>query len=209
MFIAFPDGVRRPARASFGLAPNVHEHRSPRTQRSQRIMLAGARWMVTMTWRRLFPAREQALLTAWLNQLHAQGGYTRIPHWGYERVGTPAGSPVVDGANPSGLTLPTRGWTANAVEVLSYGDFFELGTGILIQAAGTVDADGDGKADIPLVRPIGLDLSDGMALKFDEPAGLFHVPVGDGWSGDWSSPRAAGFAVELEEDLEAVVEANA
>lgn len=83
------------------------------------------------------------------------------------KVGPLGGSPVVNGANQTGSSLITNGWTASAAVRLKKGDVFTCGvdavnpqslqdTGALRQFVVTADvsSDGSGNATIPIYPPI-------------------------------------------------------
>ena len=92
--------------------------------------------------------------------------------------GSASGSPVVDGANQSGLTLDTRGWTANATGVLLPGDYIQIGTGSgarLYKAMTQVDADGSGHATIDIWPNLRDSPTDGQSLILNDTVGQFRL----------------------------------
>ena len=67
--------------------------------------------------------------------------------------GVATGTPLVDGASQTGLTLNTKGWTINVTGILKAGDQIQLGTGAntrLHKVLVDVDSDGTGLAAIDL-----------------------------------------------------------
>jgi hypothetical protein len=68
---------------------------------------------------------------------------------GKSPLGTPSGTPLVNGSGQSGFSLATKGWTAGAPNVLLAGDWIQIGYR-LYQATASVTADGSGNATIPI-----------------------------------------------------------
>lgn len=158
----------------------------------------GVRWQTDLSFGVLDPAKRQkmdAVLT-----LMAQRTYLlRVEDYTYVRQGSGAGSPKVDGASQSGLTLNTKGWTPSATGVLLAGDRIQLDTYQVIIVPQDVDADINGDAAIPLGLPLRESPTDDTAIETATPKALFEIPALWAWQN--SRPQFAGTTIALLEKL--------
>jgi hypothetical protein len=78
-----------------------------------------------------------------------------VAHLGQlQLLGAGGGTPVVNGANQTGFTLVTNGWTASTV-VLKAGDIFTIaGVPWVYDVTADVTSDGSGNATIPINPPL-------------------------------------------------------
>ncbi len=131
----------------FALETNTQTYTSPLTKATQRLSLAGSRWVAMYTLPKM--TRNQA--AAWQAFLIACEGqankfYAFDPDAKIAR-GTASGTPLVKGASQTGSSLNTDGWTAGTT-CLKAGDYFSF-NGELKMATSDVLVDGSGNATIP------------------------------------------------------------
>jgi hypothetical protein len=97
-------------------------------------------------------------------------------------MGSGSGSPLVDGANQTGYSLATRGWTAFAAGVLLPGDWLQIGYR-LYRNVGVVNADGSGHATLTIWPNIRESPLDGTVITLNNTQGVFRLKKNTpGWS---------------------------
>jgi len=78
-----------------------------------------------------------------------------LPGSGLEANGAGGGTPLVNGADQSGTSLITDGWTASAAVRMKAGDCFTVaGLDVLFRATADISSDGSGNATITIEPPI-------------------------------------------------------
>lgn len=171
--IALPS-TANPATVTWGLERNDGSFVSPLNGYTQELERAGARWMATLTWNVLSDT-DAAQVAAWAARMSKAGIRCRIQNYGYVQHGAGGGTPIVNGANQTGIALITKGWP-NTTTVLKAGDMVQLATGQLIMICTDATSDGAGNATLdfePKIRTSPADLS---ALTLANPTGLFMFP---------------------------------
>lgn len=171
---------------------------SPLSGHSQTQVRPGVRWQTDLSFSVLDPAKRQAM-DAILTQLAQRTYLLRVQDYTYVRQGSGAGAPKVNGASQSGLTLHTKGWTANQTGVLLAGDRIQLDTYQVIIVTVAVDSDASGNAAIPLGLPLRDPPADSSDIETATPKALFEIPELWAWSN--SLPRFAGTTISLLEKL--------
>jgi hypothetical protein len=113
-------------------------------------------------------------------------------------LGTPLADDSVTGANAAmSTTLGVKGLTPSSPDVLKKGDYFQLGYWYH-RCLDDVDADGSGKALIPIWPSLRKQPNDGAAINWTTPMGLFALAANDrAWSGDVT--RFTRLSVALQE----------
>lgn len=153
---------------------------SPFTLQQQVQEYDGEIWRVDVE----LPAMARAAAEDWIAFRLALRGrlgtfLLALPDAVAETRGTPAGTPVVDGAASAGAkTLATRGWTADAESVLLKGDWISLGSGAdacLYKVLADVDADSSGEATLDLFPRLRQAASDGASIETSAPKGAFRM----------------------------------
>lgn len=92
--------------------------------------------------------------------------------------GTALGTPLVNGASQTGVSLITDGWTASQTGVLLAGDLIQVGTGSLSRlhmVKEDADADGSGNSTIEIFPNLRESPSDGSAITISSPVGKFRL----------------------------------
>lgn len=111
---------------------------------------------------------------AFFADLNGMAGTFRVPESGFLRTTeVDFGTPEIDGAFVSGLTVPTRGWVANMANVLTKGQRIEI-AGRMRMVMEDAHADNAGKAVIRF-WPHARNLSDGHEVVWQYPHGVFRA----------------------------------
>ena len=88
-------------------------------------------------------------------------------------------TPTVLSTISSGSTIPTTGWTASTANVLSAGDWFDMGAAIgkrtFFQVTSAVSSDSSGNATIAVFPSVRTAIASGAALNFSGPKGVFLI----------------------------------
>lgn len=92
--------------------------------------------------------------------------------------GTVSGIPVVNGAGQTGNVLNVGGFTPSESNVLKAGDWFELNNR-LYRNLKDVNSDGSGNATLDISPRLRIATSNGEALNFTEPKGLWRLDKND------------------------------
>jgi hypothetical protein len=98
-------------------------------------------------------------------------------------LGSGAGTPLVDGTAAAGTkTLATKGWTADAANVLLKGDWFSLGSGVdscLYKVLADVSADSSGEAVVDIFPRLRQAAGDEDPVEIDAPRGAFRMETNE------------------------------
>ena len=113
------------------------------------------------TWAALPAGSEdvQELITT-IENLYNTGATCTLTHYllpgsGLAANGAGGGTPLVNGADQSGTSLVTDGWTASAAVRMKAGDCFTVaGLDVLFRATADISSDGSGNATITIEPPI-------------------------------------------------------
>jgi hypothetical protein len=113
------------------------------------------------TWSALPAGNEdvQELLTT-IENLYNTGATCTLTHYllpgsGKAANGAGGGTPLVNGADQSGTSLITDGWTAAAANRMKTGDCFTVaGLSVLFRVTGDAASDGSGDATLAITPPI-------------------------------------------------------
>lgn len=188
--IPAPNGAE-PALVDFGMTL-----RPPLGGKVQRVDRPGSRYRVALS----FPPMQPETARVFVSRLlRAKSEGLRVPFPLLTSQGSP-GSPVVDGASPTGTTLPVRGGQPNwswregwwlSIEAADGQHYLHN-----LTAAGALDASGDG--DLPIWPMLRAPFADGDAVHLAKPM-IEGLPEGDETS--WVIPlnRLIQLAVTIEE----------
>jgi hypothetical protein len=176
MSVAFPTIVN-PSEMSWRLRARTQTHTSPLDGTIQTLVLPGARWEASVSWRTLSLA-DSRTLDAFIASLGGVAGRFFYGPVHAPRRATGGGSPVINGASQTGSTLSTRGWSANAQaflvgDWLSYSD--TTGRRRLHQVTANVTANASGIASVPIAPALRRSGADGAAITISTPTGVFML----------------------------------
>lgn len=167
------DNLFAPDTAVSDILNNVGVSASPFTGGEQITELPGARWKLSFSYKSLSPeyGRKFKSITAKLR------GGAEIAHI-YDRSYVPwritePGTPVIAGADQTGISLATSGWTASTL-VLKEGDQLSyLSTDGLFRmhvVTADVTSDSSGLAAVPILPPMRNPPVDGGAINSVTPS---------------------------------------
>jgi hypothetical protein len=163
----------KPQAFEFGLKFNTLVHTSPLTGYVQTVGLTGARWVASIT----YPstnAANAASLDAFVVSLKGQQNRVTMHNLARPNVlGSGSGTPIVNGANQTGASVITSGWSANQV-VLKAGDMIGVG-GELKMVTSDVTSSGAGAATIFFQPEIRNSPTNSSPIILDKPTALFML----------------------------------
>jgi len=113
--------------------------------------------------------------------------------------GSGAGSPAVNGANQTGYSLLTKGWTASAAGVLLPGDWLQIGYRLYSNLA-IVNADGSGGATLSIWPQLRESPADSDAIILNNTKGLFRLAANTRKFSE-AANRTYGMQFEIREAL--------
>lgn len=173
--LAFPTKAPRDQRLTIARKQSATE--STFTYAVQ-VVHAASQWQLEWSWAAMPHIRAEAV-TAWLNSLNGQAGtFTYAP---YQSVkSTVAGKTLASAASPYATTLLATGWGANATTGLRAGQYFQLGTQLLLITTANVSADANGQVTIGFQPELRDTFAAGAALNFTNPVGTFRLNSSDG-----------------------------
>lgn len=183
---------------TFGLSANTQSGgRSPFDGTEQTLELPGARWVAELRWRDL-DLPEWRALCAFIDRLSGRAGrFTWSPISRFARRGTATGTPLVNGANQTGTSLITDGWTSTAPAFLA-GDLVgyvdSSGRSMLHRVVADVSPV-TGAATLTLAPAIRRSPADNAALNLTTPSPVWRLQRDDVMA-DYS-PGERGFSVSV------------
>jgi hypothetical protein len=151
---------------------------SPYTLTQETFVHAGRRWAMQM---QFVPKRraEAEDCVAWLAALCGRfGTFLAGDPIGAEPRGIATGTPLVKGANQTGGTLITDGWTISTTGIMKAGDWVQLGTGAdsrLHKVLQDANSDGSGNATLELWPGPRTAPADNAALIVRNTVGLWRL----------------------------------
>ena len=141
-----------PTRAKLQLVSNTAVLRSVLTGSVQTVSRPGTRWEYELTWENLSGDERRDLL-AFFARLNGAEHRVSLPMFDDANRGAWSGTPLVDGAAQTGVSLNCDGAPASVTDYAKAGDFFRFDNAMRMC---TTDADSDGSGDFTLnfVPPI-------------------------------------------------------
>jgi hypothetical protein len=172
--IPLPSSPPAPRSIEWSAANIVGATASPFTGQQQ-IQNWGAGWPeISLS----YASMGQSLGPAWTAFLMALQGAANIFQFGDPRItkpqGTGAGTPLVNGANQTGYTLATRGWTNNAVGVLLPGDPIQIGFRLYWNLT-PANADSSGHSTLSIWPNIRESPLDGAVITLNNTQGVWRL----------------------------------
>lgn len=169
---------------------------SPFTKEEQAFLWPGAVWSMDFS---LPPLTDPDAVAEWKAfALKLQGAYGRFlagdPAYRGPR-GAATGTPVVNGANQTGNSLVTSGWSPSVTGILKAGDYIQVGSGVtsrLLMVTDDVNSSAGGAATIPVEPNIGTAPNNGSAVVVNNPRGVFRLQ-----DNTWAWSVAPGFIHRL------------
>ena len=180
MAISYPitlPAAFRMARVTLRASNTVGESVSPFSAEQQVYVHQGQWWEAEVQLPPMKEADAEAVMAAFLSLRGKEGAFLLpVPNRAPRGVG--GGTPVVDGAGQSGLTLAVRGGPLSTTGWLKAGDWLQLGSGsstrlhkVLVDAA----TDGAGEATLDIWPRLRIAPADGATITLTACAGLFGL----------------------------------
>ena len=198
--LTWPAAVK-PNDADWGYVPNTQEYRSDLNGVVQNGELPGGRWVATYTFSKRAGSAAR-ILRAFLMQLGGPAGRFYLSPPDYEGPeGSALGSGVVNGADQTGLTLVTDGWTANQSGLVLAGDYIQVGNELKMITA-DIDSDASGNATLQFSPALRVSPADGAAIITANPTCIMKLEDEDQITWSVQSPVIYGLSLSMEEALD-------
>ena len=181
--------------ASFGLRSNTQTSISPLTGKIQVLELTGAKWYASYTLPPLTEAEAGEWL-AFLIKLRGQANsFFAFDPAKTTALGTPTGTPLVDGASQTGNSLVTDGWTASTL-VLKAGDYISVaGTqNQLFMVVADATSDGSGDCTLTIEPSIRVSPANNAAITVASPTCVMRL---DGSDVTWNETVMQHFGISF------------
>ena len=153
---------------------------SPYTYDNQIQEYEGDAWALSVS---LAPMNREAA-EPWIGFLLALHGVKGTFYWfdplGTAPQGIATGTPLLNGANQSGQTLLTKGWTISQTGIMKAGDWFSIsGYNSLYKVMQDANSDGSGLATLEIFPSLRSDaIADETALDLSSAQGIFRLSDG-------------------------------
>lgn len=167
-----------PSSQTFKLVSNGTSFTSPWTGATQTMRFPGSRWSTTLNFSNM-DDYESRLIESLLAKLDGMSGRVYMRDFGREDA-VVHGSPLVDGADQSGTSVLTKGWTPS-ITVLRRGDYINVGTELKMVVDDVVSS-GTGSATVNFGPMLRYSPSNNSPIVLDNPMGIFMQPNNEnGW----------------------------
>ncbi|HCR9764863.1 TPA: hypothetical protein OPR05_003569 [Citrobacter koseri] len=184
-----------PASLTWRPESNTKTFRSPFNGASQTVRFPGTRWVCSLTFNNLSDEKSRRI-DSLVAELDGEYGRVKIRDWG--RSGrTPAGSPLVDGANQTGTELHSKGWTAGMV-VLRQGDYITVNDELKMVTA-DVSSASNGTALIPFAPMLRSSPPANAVIEVANPYGIFKLKDNQQGGGNRVPGVFTSYTLEFEE----------
>ncbi|EOH6333378.1 hypothetical protein [Citrobacter koseri] len=184
-----------PASLTWRPESNTKTFRSPFNGASQTVRFPGTRWVCSLTFNNLSDEKSRRI-DSLVAELDGEYGRVKIRDWG--RSGrTPAGSPLVDGANQTGTELHSKGWTAGMV-VLRQGDYITVNDELKMVTA-DVSSASNGTALIPFAPMLRSSPPANAVIEVANPYGIFKLKDNQQGAGNRVPGVFTSYTLEFEE----------
>ena len=164
-----------PSRIELAMQVSISVNRSPFTFTAQTQKFSGDCWVAGIT----LPMMERTDAECWICFLMKLKG-----QYGHFRMGDPlstslrgAGSgdsPLVNGADQTGTSLDTDGWTISTSDIVLRGDFIQIGS-YLYKVLDSEDSNGSGEATLEIWPPLRSAPADDAPIVITDTTSLFRL----------------------------------
>lgn len=164
----------RPTSSRWSLVPNTQVHISPLSETMQVLELPGAKWEAQLVFTNLSVADGREIF-GFLASLRGPVNTFNLHDHSLETPrGIATGTPLVNGADQTGNTLDTDGWTVSQTGIMKRGDYFQVGTELKMMTA-DVNSDGAGLATLTFESPLRVAPGDGTSIITASPKALMRL----------------------------------
>lgn len=168
--LTWPSGVL-PASFDWTLVSNGSSFTSPWNGQSQTVRYPGSAWKASLTLSNLDDL-ESREIEALIFELDGMSG--RIKLWDMGRFpGTTKGAPKVNGANQTGSTLNSNGWTPN-VQILTRGSYITVNDEMKMVLQ-DVTSNAQGLAAIPIAPMLRQSPPNAVVIEVANPYAIFRL----------------------------------
>ena len=188
-----------PSSSEWRLISNTAAFTSPLTGVTRTVARGGDRWACTLVFNALLGSDRKAM-QAFLVRLRGQAHRVVLPDHAFSRSGNLAGTPLVKGANQTGVTLLIDGVTNDTT--VQPGDFFTVNSELKMVVLSSTAASGE--ITVTFSPPLRSSPADNAAVNFTTPTGKFLLADNTvGWSNTPAGwPRiVSSFNLEFVEDI--------
>lgn len=187
----------------FILEGHSQTFRSPLSNAIQTLELVGSRWRASYE----LPAMQRADAAAWIAFLARLNGRVGRFYSGDPSAETPrgvaTGTPLVNGAGQTGLSVVTDGWTASVTGILKAGDYVAWGTPTSWRELHLVVVDANsnvsGQATLTITPPIRESPADNAPLILSAPTCVMMLASDEGAAWDVDEALFYGIRFSTEE----------
>jgi len=145
---------------------------SPYTKQQQVYEWSGSFWKVRADYEAMTRLEAQALIAAFSSLHGSRGTFYFGDYLFAAALGSPSGTPRVNGASQIGFELITDGWP-NSTLVLKAGDMFQIGTS-LYRNLSDATTNGSGQATLN-IWPQAHNHADNSLITTSSPVGVFRL----------------------------------
>ena len=168
--LLWPDGIL-PSSFDWTLKSNGSSFSSPWNGQTQTVRYPGSAWKAQMTLSDLDDYESRAVEVL-IFELDGLAG--RVKLWDFGRfAGTVKGTPRVNGAGQTGVSLVTDGWTAS-VKVLSKGDYITVNDELKMVLS-DVTSNASGAATVRIAPQLRNSPADNLVIEVANPYGIFRL----------------------------------
>lgn len=195
--LTFPS--RAPNRSVFTYESNSIAHQSWLTGFLQSQSFGGEHIRASLIWHDL-TAAQRAELTGWIADLNGMQNRLLLPVHHITQQGAFGGTPLVDGANQSGIQINLKGASSTITDWIKAGDWFSINDELKL-CREDASSDGGGLVTVKFRPRIRTAPADSAAVEVTNPVGKFMLATS---SVQWSN-RPGGFSELSMEFIEDVV----
>lgn len=170
----FPAGIN-PEVDSLAWIDNTTIFTSPLSGTTRTESKPGGKWALTFVVGGLMNVSQSAnpthVIEAFLYRLNGAEHRAVIHDFGYQRSGPGGGTPLVNGASQTGLSLITDGWSINTT-VLYAGDRIGI-SGQMIPIVADAATNGSGQVTLTLAHPIRTAPANNAVIEISNPTARY------------------------------------
>lgn len=184
-----------PASLTWRPESNTKTFRSPFNGASQTVRFPGTRWICSLTFNNLTDEKSRRI-DALVASLDGEYGRVKIRDWGRDGR-APAGNPVVQDANQTGMQLSSKGWTPGKL-VLRTGDYLTVNDELKMVTA-DVTSTSTGTAIIPIAPMLRTSPPVNGKIEVANPYGIFKLKDNQQGAGNRIPGVFTSYTLEFEE----------
>lgn len=185
-----------PNACDWGLESNTQNARAELNGAVQTLALPGDIWAGTLTFSNKIGS-EARLLQAFLTSLRGQAGRFYLSPPAYTRAGVATGTPLVKGANQTGLSVNIDGCATLVTGWLLAGDYFQIGSELKMLTS-DANTNSNGETTLNFVPPIRVSPGDNSSVIVLNPVAIMMLTNGKQarWQAQPTPIYALSIAVE-------------